>query len=488
MSFMRMNTKTYNIFIFLCYIFLSMVGLFFYEPWIDEAHSWLAVQDLTWFEIVEHTQYWGHPIVWYSVIMPFAKLGFPYITQSIINILFAYGCAYLILFRSPFSLTIKLLFLFSYFMIYEYAFIGRNYTIGIFWLFALASIYHQRYDRPLSYSLLVFLTANTNILLWGAAAGFGLSYLFPLLRRQRKFSSKDFIAIVIMITGGIFALYQLYPKADDIGNTLDSNLSYFKVIWGLFLMSGLNVFISFLKTNFAIDFFINIVMGTVILMTITALIYFVAMVKHSIRLWFILAASTLYVIMTISPAGEERHYGLTLIFIMITLWIYNLSAPDHRRINKCNKTIAIILATSIIGGIVAIYMNITTVKSDGKNAAKFIMENYPDYDIVSHKLILNSSLLVYMREEGYDKPFYYPSMDEYRTFAQYDKKTYSHHHLSNNKVLEIYLAKHDSNNNILIVFPETPLKDPKQYKLELVYTTNKQINNTVNESYHIYKF
>src|SRR3989338_18637 len=80
---------------------LTLYITFQHEPWSDEAQPWLIARDaslsqLVW--IMLHN-YDRHPFLWYALLTPFAKSGFPYFTMQIITWLTAFCSACLILFK-----------------------------------------------------------------------------------------------------------------------------------------------------------------------------------------------------------------------------------------------------------------------------------------------------------------------------------------------------------------------------------------------------
>lgn len=60
------------------YLLLNGVLLWCYDPWRDVAQAWLIARDLSVPELFAQLRYEGHPCLWYLLLMPFAKLGFPY--------------------------------------------------------------------------------------------------------------------------------------------------------------------------------------------------------------------------------------------------------------------------------------------------------------------------------------------------------------------------------------------------------------------------
>ena len=89
MEEVKKSNKIYNVIekIIELIVLLSFVVLTYYvgshhEHWADEAQAWLLARDLNPLELFRQMKYEGHPFLWNLILMPFAKLGFPYIIQS----------------------------------------------------------------------------------------------------------------------------------------------------------------------------------------------------------------------------------------------------------------------------------------------------------------------------------------------------------------------------------------------------------------------
>ena len=67
------------------------------------------------------------------------------------------------LFRSPFSVGLKLLFVFSVLPLYEYSVMARNYGISMLLMFCFAALYPRRQQYALWLALVLALLANTNV-------------------------------------------------------------------------------------------------------------------------------------------------------------------------------------------------------------------------------------------------------------------------------------------------------------------------------------
>ena len=154
--------------IMLSYMIITfIISIFFHEKWRDEAQAWLMARDLNLIDLLKQMKYEGHPVLWQLILMPFAKLGFPYITQSIISLLFMWIFAWIIIKKSPFPTFIKAGILFSLPIIYLYPVISRNYSLIPLALSIIAILYKYRNEKIIQYNLAILFLAYTHVLMWG---------------------------------------------------------------------------------------------------------------------------------------------------------------------------------------------------------------------------------------------------------------------------------------------------------------------------------
>ncbi|HZK79524.1 MAG TPA: hypothetical protein VFC46_00615 [Humisphaera sp.] len=98
-----------------------------HEPWRDEADVWLAARDMTLGQLFHWLGASGSPGLWYLLLMPLAKLGFPYHAMIALHAPLAIAGAGAIAFWAPFPRIFKILIVFSYSLVFEYAVVARSY-------------------------------------------------------------------------------------------------------------------------------------------------------------------------------------------------------------------------------------------------------------------------------------------------------------------------------------------------------------------------
>lgn len=146
----------FNIFMILCH-----------ESWRDEAQSWLIARDSNPLDIFNLTSVEGHPFLYFYILMPFAKLGLPYVTANFISLVVMVIAMYVFIRYVDLHIVIKLLALCSPMFIYYYPVFARNYSLcGLFMILSMA-MYHKKNERPIRFGIVLALLAQTHIIILG---------------------------------------------------------------------------------------------------------------------------------------------------------------------------------------------------------------------------------------------------------------------------------------------------------------------------------
>lgn len=115
--------------------------LLHHEPWRDELQAWLIARDAENLQELWHnTRYEGHPILWHFLLFLAARLWPNPAAMQILHFLVAFTVAALLLFCAPFPFPLRVGLTFSYFFLYEYAVISRNYALTALFIFAFSCL------------------------------------------------------------------------------------------------------------------------------------------------------------------------------------------------------------------------------------------------------------------------------------------------------------------------------------------------------------
>lgn len=149
------NNKKLQLCIFLLYLIFNIYLLFVHEMWRDEMNVWLMGRDLSVVQLFQELKYQGHPCLWYLLVMPFAKLGFPCQIMGILSLVIMALATWIFVFYAPFSSVTKFVLIFSPAFTYYYPVIARAYCLVALGIILAAFYYEKRYERPILYGLLL---------------------------------------------------------------------------------------------------------------------------------------------------------------------------------------------------------------------------------------------------------------------------------------------------------------------------------------------
>ena len=180
-KYIKENRK--EIIIMLFYIIITfIIAVFFHEKWRDEAQAWLMARDLNFIELLKQMKYEGHPFLWQLILMPFAKLGFPYVTETLICLFLMWISVWILLLKGPFKFFTKVIIILSLPFIYLYPTIARNYSLIPIALFLIATLYKNRNEKKIQYCLSILFLAYTHVLMWGLVR----DTIFTIFSRANK--------------------------------------------------------------------------------------------------------------------------------------------------------------------------------------------------------------------------------------------------------------------------------------------------------------
>jgi len=299
------------------YSILTLIGVLNHEPWRDEAQVWLIVRDLNFSEIFSQFSVQGNLFLWYLILLPFAKLGFPYITIQIIHWLISVSTATIFIFKAPLSKITKVVFVFSYWMIFEYGVVARDYMLTVLFLFLIASYYNTRFTNPKRHAVFIFFLFNCHILGFGAALALSIIYFIEKKNVEPIKGSK--VSLSIIILGLLVFIAQLLPSNWYSGvasnetvpatylPTLDSN-----AVWTI-LTSVENAFIptSFNFEEIKLPLFFFLALG----------FFFISLIRKPFAFIFLMISVLWLFYVFITKQYYERYTGLILVFIIFTMWL-----------------------------------------------------------------------------------------------------------------------------------------------------------------------
>ena len=199
---------TLNFIILALFGILTLFFLLHHEIWADEAQVWLVVRDLDVLGILKHVRTEGHPLLWYFIIAPFAKLNLPVFSMQIVNWFFVLlGASFLIL-KSPFNEFSKVSILISSAFLYWFPIISRSYCLIPILVFLLAWLYKKQKEHPFLYVTTIILLANTHIIMFGFCFALAVIFFYENVIQQKNkkniiLTTILFLPLPIVVSGNV---------------------------------------------------------------------------------------------------------------------------------------------------------------------------------------------------------------------------------------------------------------------------------------------
>jgi len=312
-----------DLFVLALYGLLIGFGIRYHEPWSDEALPWIIARDtdLRGFLGMILQNWDRHPGLFHVLLLPFVKLGFPYFTQAILNALLALLAAFLFLTKAPFPRIFRYLFLFTYYMLFEYSVVVRPYMLTVVLLFILAVFYPKRESRPITYALLITLLFHADYMSFGLGVGLTAAYL---VEYGRLFKTKPRLAAAF----ALMALNALW--IGWMAHALPAGHGEYGNKWAPDILNFVkplaNAFFPFsdLGRHAAFAFPTAVIAGSYVLIAT-----FVSLIRRRIPALILgVSLAYLFTVFTFFHGGDYRNHGFILLSVLFALWIARDSAGE----------------------------------------------------------------------------------------------------------------------------------------------------------------
>lgn len=356
--------------VFAAFLSLTAVLIIVHAPWHDELQAWLTARDTNpWSLLFHYLRYEGHPGLWYLLLMIPAKLKFPLIFLNLFSMASMAVAAYLVIFRSPFPVAIKVLLPFSYFFFYQYAVIARNYALIPPLLLLIAAMYRNKNEHPLKFFTLLILLACVS--LHGTLIALSLLALH-LVNLKKEWSAlsvgnkrRNLFGLSVFVLVLAILLIMLVPPAD-----ISSPPNY---------KFGIDNFLKY--TYYALD----IPLAHYWFVSFPALaVLLVWLYKKKLLFTYLLLTVPLLVFFAV-VYSLPHHYGILLFVLIFVLWLsFDGENFGNRTIFKINDSyfrqaatiaLTVVLLFQIFYSVQSFRMEFQVKYSSSYSLARYIKEN-----------------------------------------------------------------------------------------------------------------
>jgi hypothetical protein len=398
-----------------------VVQISHHEMWRDEIHSWgLVLASPSLQDLFGNLRFTGHPGLWYLLLWlsswltdsPFAVQ----IVHAAIGVLLIAAISLL----SPFSRLEKLLLLSSYFVLFEYTVVSRNYGIGFLIALTYAHLRATRPDHVLLNGVLLGLLANTNLFALILSGALAVEYVATMLwrgggtggRPVRKLLAASFIYLGFVT----LAVATMWPSPEISWRTTGSPL----------------------KHVFDLDRFLVVVAGTVesliplhpqnywdataegmlhrasaaALPALALLFFQIFRGKPILLLVPGLTAAGSIVVGQLIYANAMRHWGVNFIAFVTALWIARAGGAER------SSFATALLVVSAAAGIVVSAQQLPRAFSEGRATAEWI----GDKGLADAALVGTPDTLAAVVAQYLGKPIHFLDCSCTDTFVRYHRR------------------------------------------------------------------
>lgn len=422
---------------------LSLWGIMNHELWLDEAHHYLLARDSNSFkDLITHTRYEGHPIVWNLILYWVTRVTVNPIWMQVLHISIMTCTVSVFLKKAPFPLLFKLLFIFGYFMFYEYNILSRNYNLGILFVFLACSFYQNRTAKFILIATLLGIASNSHaVFLILASAMMFLLLLERYEVEKLKLSRKTWIGLLIFTTLAIISIIQIIPPTDTSFFERGKDITFLQKISkslspffkSIFLIPDITQH-SFWNTNILVNYNKNIAGGFAI---VSLVIPYLLFYKNKKIMWYVyIGIIGVGVFFFISALNAARYYGALYLLLITALWFNNYKNPTSNapiyafakekksflqlpeNILKKIKRILIysILGLHFISGMYAYTMDIIHPFTTAKQSAQYLKKNHSIQKTITAPGCSAAALSAYI-----EKSIYYTSTNSFENYCRFNQ-------------------------------------------------------------------
>ena len=479
----------------LIYAVLTLLCVFNHEVFNDEIQVWQLAKYLNPIELFNRLHNEGHPAFFYLLVMPFAKLFSNGILMQLICWLSSCLAVFILLKYAPFKLYVKLAIISSAGFLYFYPVIARSYSILPVLVFLAAILYLSRKKHPVLYALVLFLIANTHIIMFGFVFVLFVFFLKDIVCEKLYKNNFSFpLAAFFMFIGLCLVLFQIHDTT--VNNSFISIhfdrlwLNAFKVIPNFFANAylykheiydvGKKLFLFDIIAIFII--FINFVMIFINLFLNNKRMFLIAFLSVCFQLVIYIFAYPHYIFV-------NRIFSAYII-IIFCMWILIADGTTNKKYKICSiKAINIMLFIMFIltfkNGLNYYLMDVKELKQAEQPAVDFISENIDKNSFILTEHEPHSLNIVYLLKGKYK--IYSVVRDEELKYVKWDDKAIQL--LSNNDWILGAIYYRQKYQNIYVIIPRNMGDEDKKLNDKFfIRIYPDKISNKEFINYTIYKF
>jgi hypothetical protein len=428
---MNPTDSKYCYFLTLLFCTVSIVGILRHELWLDEAHHWLLARDSNSItDLYNNTRSEGHPLLWNLLLYGITLCTSNPFGMQLLHVVISTSFVLIFLKKAPFNWIFKTLFIFGYFIIFEYTIISRNYGLGILFLFLACSVFKDRNTKFILLCSYLALASNTHILFSVVAFALFLTLLIEQFQNKQLFKIQTLFGCLIFLLGLVLIGIQIQTTEsnwllDPIQSlSIDERLkpgivSLFK---GLIAIPNY-ITLHFWNTNFVIDHNRSIAAVLVVMIYLLPIVLFY---KNKKTLFFVyIAFIGVQIFFYITQRNAIRFHGINYIIIILALWMEQYYASEHFKLKKIiirfkliflkKPIIYLLLLTHFFSGIYAYSMDYIYPFTSAKQTVDYLKNEGLDSKEIVSVTCDGTIISAYL-----ERKVYFLCSNDYQSFCHWD--------------------------------------------------------------------
>lgn len=395
-----------------------------HEPWRDELQAWLLARDSgSFLDLWRNSRYEGHPLLWHVLLFPLTRwVGHPAAMQ-VLHWAIAVATAATLVRWAPFPLLVRAAAVFSYFPLFEYGAVSRNYALTVLGLWLAVAALSR--GRPVAAAGASVLAANASPMGAVLQVGFGAAVLLLCpSRRQRA------LAGGVLAAGMALAAWQIVP-APDYEHARDWEWSWDapRALWVArgfarallpVQQPGVHFWESSSLFPLAADWMeaprgLARALG-VLAVVLGAVAWLVRRSPAALAMWVVGTVSLLAFAYVKFP-GAVRHHGFLWVLLVAVVWLAVARGEAAKR--PAVGMLVLFLAAGVAGGMTAAWYDLKAPFSGARCAADHIVRaGLAGLPVVGGVDYAASGVAAYHPRGR----VYYPARGEWGSFILWDFK------------------------------------------------------------------
>ncbi len=396
-----------------------------HEIWLDEAHHFLLAKNATSVsDLISAMKYEGHPPLW-NVVIKLLQIETVGQLQVLSGLIMLVAALVIVLF-APFSSITRIAWVCSYFFLFEYAFIARNYGLSVLFILSAVVIYTYNNRALIPVALLLGLASLTHV--YAGVLSFVLMVFFIWEASRHSVHRVSLIIPVILFTLLLaIGIYCSRPQTDHfVFEYHSAEVHSLRRLGSMFLIPFKAFFHvpQFTSTQWWNS---NLLLpdwkpAAVMVGTLGWLFPFFYLFggKRKYVILFAIMLFALVVAIGLTPMPISlRHCGFVIVAFLVCMWLSRADSQSRIESGKWNtiRNVALNLffVVQIGAAGIAIYRERNTTFSHAKSVADYIIQ----------KGISANQLCVYPQYAGpavaayIGAPIFYAERNTYGTFASW---------------------------------------------------------------------